>query len=43
MDRIAILAEDHATRPVVVGSSSREVELRWPGRGRQSHPWEVIP
>ena len=42
IQRIAILAEDQPSRPVLIDSSSRSVELRWPDRGNRSLSWETV-
>lgn len=42
IQRIAILAEDQPSRPVLVDSSNRSVELRWPDQGRRSLTWEAV-
>lgn len=43
IQRIAILVEDQPNRPVLVDSSNRSVELRWPHQGRRSLSWEAVP
>lgn len=42
VQRIAILPEDRPSRPVLLDSSNRAVELRWPQQGRKSLSWEAL-